>query len=215
MLTLDSVWKSIPSQSDAYILKNCSYTFEAERIYAIRGESGSGKTTLLRLMNHLTMVDRGRILLNGEDISELHPAEVRRKISLLSQVPAFVGNTVRQNLSFAQRFACGEQVDFNELLEQVHLEGMFLDRQVTELSVGQQQRVCLARTLVTCPEVLLLDEPTSALDDATADRILTLVREISLAEKLLTIFVTHRRSHAQKLGQVNLDLRDLTLKETS
>lgn len=215
MLILDSVWKSIPSQSDAFILKDCSYTFESEGIYAIQGESGSGKTTLLRLLNHLATVDKGRILLYGQDISELHPSEVRRKISLLSQVPAFVGNTARQNLSFAQQFACRQQVDFNELLEQVHLDSIFLDRHVTELSVGQQQRVCLARTLVTCPEVLLLDEPTSALDDTTAERILTLVREISLAEKLLTIFVTHRRSHAQKLGQANLELRDLTLKEVS
>jgi putative ABC transport system ATP-binding protein len=214
-MILDSVWKSIPSQSDAYILRDCYYTFNAERIYAIQGMSGVGKTTLLRLMNNLTTVDRGQIFLQGQDISKLHPSEVRQRISLLSQTPAFVGETVEGNLLFAQRFARRDEVDFKELLAQVHLDASLLHRQVTELSVGQQQRVCLARTLVTQPEVLLLDEPTSALDDTTAERILSLVREISMAEKLLTIFVTHRRSHARKLGQVLLELRDLTLKEIS
>ena len=215
MLILDSVWKSIPNRSDAYVLRDCSYTFRAERIYAIQGVSGVGKTTLLRLLNLLTEVDQGRILLQERDISELHPSEVRQRISLLSQTPAFVGDTVEQNLLFARRFARRDEVDFDKLLEQVHLEASFLDRGVTELSVGQQQRVCLARTLVAQPEVLLLDEPTSALDDATAERILALIRAISIREKLLTIFVTHRRSHARKIGQVLLELRDLTLKEMS
>lgn len=215
MLTLDSVWKSIPSQFDAYILRDCSYTFTADRIYAIQGMSGVGKTSLLRLLNHLTAVDRGRVLLEEQDISRLHPSEVRQRIGLLSQTPAFVGDTVESNMLFAQRFARRDGADFRELLAHVHLDASFLDRKVTELSVGQQQRVCLARTLVAQPDVLLLDEPTSALDDATADRILALVREISIGEKLLTIFVTHRRSHARKLGQVNLELRDLTLKEIS
>jgi putative ABC transport system ATP-binding protein len=215
VLILDSVWKSIPSQSDAYILRDCSYTFNAERIYAIQGVSGVGKTTLLRLINNLAAVDRGQILLQGQDIARLHPSEVRQRISLLSQTPAFVGETVEHNLLFAQRFAHRDEVDFKELLAQVHLEASLLDRPVTELSVGQQQRVCLARTLITQPEVLLLDEPTSALDDTTAEKILSLVHEISGAEKLLTIFVTHRRSHARKLGQVLLELRDLTLKEIS
>lgn len=215
MLILDSVWKSIPSQSGAYILRNCSYVFNAERIYAIQGVSGVGKTTLLGLMNNLATVDRGRILLQGQDISRLHPSEVRRRISLLSQTPAFVGDTVERNLLFAQRFARRKDVDFKGLLAQVQLDASFLQRPVTELSVGQQQRACLARTLVTKPEVLLLDEPTSALDDNTAESILNLVREISMVEKLLTIFVTHRRSHARKLGQVLLELRDLSLKEIS
>jgi ABC-type iron transport system FetAB ATPase subunit len=215
MLTLDSVWKSIPNQSDAYILSECSYTFEAERIYAIQGVSGVGKSTLLRLMNNLSAVDRGVIYLQGKDISKLPPSEVRRRISMLSQTPAFVGDKVESNLLFAQRFSGREEVDFKELLRQVHLDASFLIRPVAELSVGQQQRACLARILVTHPEILLLDEPTSALDDKTAESILSLVREISVAEKLLTIFVTHRRSHARKLGQIQLELRDLTLKEMS
>ena len=215
MLTLDSVWKSAPDQPQTYILRDCTYTFEAERIYAILGTSGVGKTTLLRTLNNLAPVDKGRILLRDRDIATLHPGEVRRSVSILFQTPAFVGLTVAENLAFARRFSRGNEVDFNTLLERVHLDPSFLDRPVANLSVGQQQRVCLARTLVTRPEVLLLDEPTSALDDNTAGRILELIGEISGMEKLLTIFVTHRRSHARKLGQVVLELADGKLKELS
>jgi len=215
MLTLDSVWKSAPDQPQTYILRDCTYTFEAERIYAILGTSGVGKTTLLRTLNNLAPVDKGRILLRDRDIATLHPGEVRRSVSILFQAPAFVGITVAENLAFARRFSRSNEVDFNTLLERVHLDPSFLDRPVANLSVGQQQRVCLARTLVTRPEVLLLDEPTSALDDNTAGHILELVGEISGMEKLLTIFVTHRRSHARKLGQVVLELADGKLKELS
>ena len=215
MLTLDSVWKSAPDQSQTYILRDCTYTFEAERIYAILGTSGVGKTTLLRTLNNLAPVDKGRILLRDRDIATLHPGEVRRSVSILFQTPAFVGMTVAENLAFARRFSRRNEVDFTTLLERVHLDPSFLNRPVTNLSVGQQQRVCLARTLVTRPEVLLLDEPTSALDDNTAGHILDLVGEISGREKLLTIFVTHRRSHARKLGQVVLELADGKLNELS
>ena len=215
MLTLDSVWKSAPDQPQTYILRDCTYTFEAERIYAILGTSGVGKTTLLRTLNNLAPVDKGRILLRDRDIATLHPGEVRRSVSILFQAPAFVGITVAENLAFARRFSRSNEVDFTTLLERVHLDPSFLDRPVANLSVGQQQRVCLARTLVTRPEVLLLDEPTSALDDNTAGHILELVGEISGMEKLLTIFVTHRRSHARKLGQVVLELADGKLKELS
>ncbi|UCH63629.1 MAG: ATP-binding cassette domain-containing protein [Fidelibacterota bacterium] len=215
MLTLDSVWKSAPDQSQTSILQDCTYTFEAERIYAILGTSGVGKTILLRTLNNLAPIDQGRILLRDRDIAVLHPVEVRRSVSILFQTPAFVGTTVAENLAFARRFSRRIEVDFTALLERVHLDSSFLDRPVANLSVGQQQRVCLARTLATQPEVLLLDEPTSALDDNTAGHILELVREINDREKLLTIFVTHRRSHARKLGQVILELADGKLKELS
>ncbi|UCH09055.1 MAG: ABC transporter ATP-binding protein [Fidelibacterota bacterium] len=208
MLTLDSVWKSNSESPSEFILKDCSFSFQERRIYAIVGTSGVGKTTLLRALNNLVPIDRGRILLAEQDISALHPAEVRRRISLMFQTPAFVGDSVRENLDFAARFARRDKIEFSALMERVHLNPAFLNRDVTQLSVGQQQRVCLARTLATRPDILLLDEPTSALDDDTADGILTLVGEISKQEGLLTIFVTHRRSHARKLGEHVLELSD-------
>jgi putative ABC transport system ATP-binding protein len=215
MLTLDSVWKSNSESPPEFVLQNCSFSFWERSIYAIVGTSGVGKTTLLRALNNLTSIDQGRILLEGQDISTLHPSEVRRRVSMLFQTPAFVGDNVKENLDFAAQFARRNELDFNTLMELVHQDHKFLSRAVSQLSVGQQQRVCLARTLVTKPDVLLLDEPTSALDDDTADSILELVREISKREELLTIFVTHRRSHARKLGETVLELADGKLRTLS
>lgn len=207
MLTLDAVWKSLPDLRGSPILQDCSYTFEAGRIYAILGTSGAGKTTLLKILNNLVDVDRGRILLDGKDINTLHPARVRQRISMQFQTPAFTGTTVEENLAFARRYSQRDHVDFQGLLQRVHLDPACLHRPVASLSVGQQQRVCLARTLVTQPDVLLLDEPTAALDEDTAERIMELVREVSAAEELLTIFVTHSKAQAQRLGDVMLELR--------
>lgn len=215
MLRLEAVWKSLPGQPDGAILKDCSYTFEAERIYAIVGASGSGKTTLLRTLNNLAAIDRGRILLEGRDINALPPSELRRRITIQFQLPAFVGSTVEANLAFAQQYSQRNGLDFGTLLDRVALDRSFLARRVDSLSVGQQQRVCLARTLLAQPDVLLLDEPTSALDDATAEIVLELVRAISAEEKLLTIFVTHRRSHARRLGHTVLELANGSLREAS
>ena len=208
MLTLDAVWKSLPDPRGSPVLQDCSYTFEAGRIYAILGTSGAGKTTLLRILNNLVDVDRGRVMLDGKDIITLHPSRVRQRISMQFQTPAFIGATVEENLAFARRYSQRDQMDFRALLKRVHLDPAYLNRPVTDLSVGQQQRVCLARTLVTQPDVLLLDEPTAALDDDTAERILELVREVSAAEELLTIFVTHSKALARQFGEVLLELRE-------
>ncbi len=214
MLALEGVWKSVPGL-DAPILRDCSYTFQPARIYAIQGESGVGKTTLLKTINNLLPIDRGAITLDGVDIESLPPDVVRRRIGFQFQKPAFIGATVRADRAWAAQFNDDPADDSLPYLEQVQLDRDLLDRPVDSLSLGQQQRVCLARTLAARPEVLLLDEPTSALDDDNADRVLDLVAEISRDRQLLTIMVTHRRSHAKRIGQTVLELTGGGLMETA
>ena len=103
MLALEAVWQSYPG-TGASILRDCSYSFKPAHIYAIRGESGSGKTTLLKTCNNLLPVDRGAIALDGTDITDLPPIQVRQRIALQFQKAAFVGPTVRDNLAFAAHF---------------------------------------------------------------------------------------------------------------
>ncbi len=201
MLHLDSIWKSASHGSNDWILRDCSYSFERPGIYSIIGESGVGKTTLLHSINALSSIDKGAIIINATDIASLHPANLRRKVSILFQTPAFVARTVEENLLYAAKYSNNGELDFGKLLNQVQLREDFLLRDVSKLSIGEQQRVCLARTLVTRPEILLLDEPTSALDDKTAEGILDMIRELSVAEGMLTIMVTHRRDHAKRFSE--------------
>lgn len=201
MLQLDSIWKSASHDPNHWILRDCSYKFERPGIYSIVGESGVGKTTLLHSINALSSIDKGAIFLNETDIAGLHPADLRRKVSILFQTPSFVGKTVEENLLYAAKYSENGELDFGKLLNQVQLGEDFLHRAVSNLSIGQKQRVCLARTLVTRPEILLLDEPTSALDDKTAGGILLMIRELSIEEGVLTIMVTHRIEHAKRLSE--------------
>ncbi len=206
MLRIVGVWKNFPSNPSQFILKDCNRIFESSTSYSIFGESGAGKTTLLRCLNNLDSVTQGQILLDGQNIESIQPASLRRRVSLLFQTPAFVGSTVRENLEYAAE--CMAVTDFlpEVVFERVQLKLDILDRLVENLSVGQQQRVCLARLLLGKPQVLLLDEPTAALDDPTSQRILEIIKELAGDNSMTVIMVTHRREHAEYLDGQQLRL---------
>jgi putative ABC transport system ATP-binding protein len=143
---------------------------------AIVGPSGAGKSTLLRLLNRLADPDGGTIAYRGRPLSEYDPLQRRREVSLVPQLPALLEGTVESNLGFAARLA-GKQLDAGRCLRLAGLDPEFAERDVSKLSVGEQQRAMLARALTQEPDVLLLDEPTSALDHAARDAI-----EATLAE---------------------------------
>jgi putative ABC transport system ATP-binding protein len=171
---------------------------------AVVGPSGCGKSTLLRLLNRLADPDEGTVRFHGTDVRELDPLELRRRVGLVPQLPAPVPGTVADNVSYGPRLE-GREVDPEGPVRLAGLDRSFLDRDASRLSVGEQQRVMLARALALEPEVLLLDEPTASLDaDATnaVEDALRNLREVSL------VLVTHDAQQADRLTDRKIQLRD-------
>jgi putative ABC transport system ATP-binding protein len=187
------------------VLHNITTSFRRGVVTAVVGPSGAGKSSLLRCLNRLEEPDRGSVTLGGIDIRSLEPTALRRRVGMIFQTPVIFEGGVRANLLYGFPDQSDERLA--AALEAASLPAAFLDRESSALSVGQAQRVCIARALVRDPEVILMDEPTSALDrDATA-RIESLVG--SLLERELTIvLVTHNLAQARRVADSGILLMD-------
>jgi putative ABC transport system ATP-binding protein len=172
---------------------------------AIVGPSGVGKSTLLRLLNRLADPDRGEISYRGRPLDSYEPLALRREVALVPQLPALLEGTVESNLRYAAELA-GEPLDLEGPLRLAGLDPSFAGRDVTKLSVGEQQRAMLARALAQRPSVLLLDEPTSALDHAARDRIEAALAELRRELEISVVLVTHDPEQAQRLGDQVLEM---------
>jgi putative ABC transport system ATP-binding protein len=148
------------------ILDNVCEHIEPGQATAIVGPSGAGKSTLLRILNRLTEPTSGRVLLDGVPLPEIDVLHLRRQVGLVTQRPVLLTDDVTEELRVGAPRLQEDQVV--ELLERVGLPASFARRRTAELSGGETQRVCLARSLAVRPDVLLLDEPTSALDGLNA-----------------------------------------------
>ncbi|MCX7921706.1 MAG: ATP-binding cassette domain-containing protein [Clostridia bacterium] len=173
-------------------------TIPEKMVTCIIGESGSGKTTLLRLLNNLISSDEGEIFFKGTNIKEMSPMELRRRVVMLSQVPAIFGGTIKDNLLIGLRFSDKPQVSddkLREILRLVHLD-KDINEEAEKMSGGEKQRLALGRVILLQPEVFLLDEPSSALDENT-ERIVVerLVKYVKENEKTM-VMVTHSREIA-------------------
>jgi putative ABC transport system ATP-binding protein len=166
---------------------------------AIVGPSGSGKSTLLRLLNRLADPDRGAISYRGDPIDARDPLSLRREVSLVPQLPALLEGTVESNLRYAARLA-GERLDTARCLRLAGLDPEFADRDVTRLSVGEQQRAMLARSLAQRPKVLLLDEPTAALDHDARDAIEATLTGLRRELGISLVLVTHDPEQARRMS---------------
>jgi putative ABC transport system ATP-binding protein len=167
---------------------------------SIVGPSGSGKSTLLRLLNRLADPDSGRVVYEGRDVRELDPLGLRREVSLVPQLPALIDGTVHDNVAYGPRLA-GHSFDASRCLELAGLDPAFEDRDASKLSVGEQQRVMLARALALEPRVLLLDEPTSALDRAARDAVEGTLRRLRARTAISLVLVTHDIDQARRLAE--------------
>ena len=179
-------------------------------VVGVLGPSGSGKSTLLRVVAGLQQTDRGRVLLDGNDLTPIPPH--RRGIGMVFQDHALFDHLdVRGNVAFGLRMR-GDAPDaiearVRDLLGLVGLSG-FERRSVTTLSGGEQQRVALARALAPEPRVLLLDEPLGSLDRRLRDRLLEDLESLFAAIGVTALYVTHDQAEAFALGDRVAVLRD-------
>lgn len=186
---------------------NCG---DAEQ-WLILGHSGCGKTTLLHLLAGLLAPKSGRIELAGQDIGRLRRSELDafrgKHIGIVFQQAHFIqALSVRQNLHLAQSLANlpTDRQRINDLLERLNL-GHKATKLPNELSVGEQQRVSIARALINRPTLILADEPTSALDDLNAHEVTLLLEEQAREQGATLLIVTHdQRLKARFSNQVLL-----------
>ena len=175
-------------------------------VTAVLGPSGAGKSTLLRLCNRLDVPDEGVVRLRGVSLDEVDPLEHRRRVGMVFQRPTPFAGTVRDNLRVA-RPGCPDD-ELLGVLDRVGLGDGMLSQQADDLSGGEAQRMCLARTLLTDPEVLLMDEPTSALDPSATRALERLVCHLSRAHGVPVVWVTHDLAQAQRIADECLVLID-------
>jgi ABC-type phosphate transport system ATPase subunit len=192
------------SEKGVLILNDVHLDIPKGSILGIIGPSGSGKSTLLRAMNRLWEPPAGTVFLDGDDICDLDVLSLRRKVGMLFQLPVLFEGTVADNIRYGPQLR-GKKLSDNEmykLLSLADLEHSFLSQPGSELSVGQAQRVALARTLANEPEVLLLDEPTSALDPISTQNIEDVIVKLKMSRGMTTVIVSHSIKQIQRIADI-------------
>lgn len=195
-LTLQDIHKKYDTKT---VLKDINIQFEPHKMYSILGPSGCGKTTLLKIICGIETQDRGAVLLNGRDISQLPIHE--RNIGLVFQrASLFPHLNVAQNLAYGldPKQLSKQQIDtkIKQGLQLIQLDQAYLKRQVQELSGGEQQRLALLRTILHEPAVILMDEPFSSLDTNLRINLRDEIRAIQQQLNLTIIMVTHHKEDA-------------------
>ncbi len=198
---------------DNVLLDTISTSFEPNKVTAIVGPTGCGKTTLLRAINrmhdHVTgMRVSGSVVVEGVDVygADVNVREVRRRVGMLFQRPNPFPRSISENVGLAPRaHGLANRHSVRDLVrDHLTLVGLWdavsnrLNGSPFGLSGGQQQLLCLARTLALSPDVILLDEPTSALDPDTTERIESLMKQLS--KKMTVVIVTHNLAQASRIS---------------
>lgn len=197
MLKLEHISKSYDGVS---VLKDMNLEIENGEIVSILGPSGCGKTTLLNLILGLIDADEGKIIWDGQDITQV-PMEKRGFNIVFQDYALFPNLTVYKNIVYGLRNT-PDISSQEEVQELIHLLGLekHLNKRIDQLSGGQKQRMALARTLVMKPKILLLDEPLSALDGVIKESIKEKIKTIAREYHLTTIIVTHDPEEALTLS---------------
>ena len=207
-----SVEKLVAWFGQKQVLNGISMKMGANLVTAIIGPSGCGKSTLIRCLNRLHETvpgarQSGRILLDGRDIYQMDPVEVRRTIGMVFQKPnPFPAMSIYDNVAAGlrldgvrERRRVGESVERSLKMAALWDEVVDrLDKPGISLSGGQQQRLCIARAIAIEPQVLLMDEPCSALDPISTGKIEELIQ--GLKKDLTIVIVTHNMQQAARVS---------------
>lgn len=192
-------------------LSDINLNIQPQQVTALIGPSGCGKSTFLRCLNRMndtiagTRVE-GKILLNGEDIysPQMDVVNLRQRVGMVFQKPNPFPQSIYDNVAFGPR-VMGMDVNLDEVVEKSLIAASLWDEVKNDLkadamglSLGQQQRLCIARVIAIQPEVILMDESTSALDPIATLHVEELIRE--LKEKYTIVIVTHNMQQAARVS---------------
>ena len=207
LLDVQALTKRFPGDAGPVtVLDGVDLVLDAGETLALTGESGSGKSTLLHVIAGLEPADEGRVHLAGRDLTTLDDtarAELRRESLgiVFQQFNLIPSLTVAQNIAFQARLAGRSNTDWTDALTARLGLSDQAAKYPEELSGGQQQRVAIGRALAPRPALLLADEPTGNLDEATGDKVLDLMMELTLETGAALLMVTHSQRLAGRLSR--------------
>jgi len=208
-VVFEDVSFSYPSRPDVSVLSSFNLRVPAETTAALVGSSGSGKSTVLQLLTMFYMPTGGRVIIDGNSITDLDTSWLRRHCALVQQEPVLFGMTVRENVCYG----CSASISDQELEEACRKanahefvsnfpEGYstLVGERGVKLSGGQKQRIAIARALITAPKILLLDEATSALDSESERLVQEAIDRLMVGRT--TLVVAHRLSTVRDADQI-------------
>lgn len=212
MVEFKNVTKIYPKSKQPAV-ENISFKIDKGEFCCLIGTSGSGKTTLMRMINRMNSITKGEVLVNGKDVTEFNPVNLRRRIGYVIQNNGLMPHmTIRENIVLVPKLLKWPKEKLVEeakrLIKMAELPESFLDRYPVELSGGQQQRIGVVRALAANQNLILMDEPFGALDPITRESLQTLVQNLQVQLGKTIVFVTHDMDEALKLATKIVVLHD-------
>lgn len=195
-----------------HVLKNVSVTFPEKQVTALIGPSGCGKSTLLRCFNRMHDLSpdariEGKIMLENEDLydKKISVTEVRKRVGMVFQKANPFPKSIYENINYGLKINDIPSKERPAIIERALKESYLweevkdeLKKPATRMSGGQQQRLCIARTVALRPEVILMDEPCSALDPISTRKVEELI--VQLKKQYTIVIVTHNMQQAQRIA---------------
>jgi len=203
VITFESVSKSFPDGTTA--VDDLDLEIRKGEVTVLVGPSGCGKTTTLRMVNRMIEASSGRIVVDGQDVEQIDPPQLRRRIGyVIQQIGLFPHRTIGENIATVPELVGWDKrrtkARIDELLQLVGLPVEVVDRYPHQLSGGQRQRVGVARALAVDPPIMLMDEPFGAVDPIVRSRLQDEFLRLQQEVQKTIVFVTHDIDEAIKMG---------------